>query len=334
MQHRDASDPWADEVQAAFIVWLSYQRRSEVFAPLVGRAEPVYFPHYFRSSALRPLDYLLKLVRTIIYLQRRKPAYAILQAPPIFAALAAILTKIPYVVDVHNGLVQSFWSKIPLTHLCLNRAVALIAHNSEIASALSDRVPSANVVVIQDPIQHIPVRGRAREKGSILFICSFDRDEPVELILNVIRALPSYHFTITANLQRLSPELRSSYQQCPNLLLSGFLKTADYHVLLTSSQAAVVLSTMPSVQPSGAVEALSSDTPLVVTRTTLTEVLFGEWAVLCDNSLDSVITAIQSIGNEALDLAGYRSRWNENVAHGVAVLKQLVQRDIAHKSSG
>ena len=104
-------------------------------------------------------------------------------------------------------------------------------------------------------------------------------------------------------------------------------------MLLTSSQAAVVLSTMPSVQPSGAVEALSSDTPLVVTRTTLTEVLFGEWAVLCDNSLDSVITAIQSIGGEALDLTEYRSRWNENVANGVAVLKQLVQRDIAHRSS-
>ena len=333
MQPQDAIDPWADEGRAAFIVWLSYQRRSEVLAPLIGRAEPVYFPHYFIRPALRPFDYLFKLVRTIIYLHQSKPAYTVLQAPPIFAALAAILTKTPYVVDVHNGLVQSFWSQIPLTQLCLNRAIALIVHNSEIASALLVRVPSANVVVIQDPIQHISVRGRAREKGRILFICSFDRDEPVELILKVIRALPSYQFTITANLQRLSPELRNSYQQCPNLLLTGFLKTDDYHVLLTSSQAAVVLSTMPSVQPSGAVEALSSDTPLVVTRTTLTEVLFGEWAVLCDNSLDSVITAIQSIGDEALDLTEYRSRWNENVANGVAVLKQLVQRDIAHRSS-
>jgi glycosyltransferase involved in cell wall biosynthesis len=315
----------ANEKQPAIIVWIAYQRRSELLSHLLCRSGPVYFPHYFRGLLLRQLDYLIKLFRTAAYFRRSRPTYAVLQAPPLFAALAAIVTETPYVVDVHNGLVQSFWSKVPLTQLFLERAVALVAHNSEIACALSDRVPAARIVVIQDPIQQIDNGGRARRKGNVLFICSFDRDEPVELILEVIRALPAYHFTITANVQKLSPELRNAYQRCPNLQLPGFLKTDDYHALLTSSQAAVVLSTMSSVQPSGAVEALSSDTPLIVSRTTLTHALFGEWATLCDNDVESVVAAIRSLSEETLNLQAYRARWNREVAIGIADLKHALE---------
>jgi glycosyltransferase involved in cell wall biosynthesis len=332
MQLRDGIEPAATEKQPAFIIWIAYQRRSEVLSALLGCVETVCFPHYFRRSLLRPLDYVIKFFRTIFYLRRSRPSYVILQAPPVFAALAAIVAGIPYIVDVHNGLVQSFWSKVPLTQLCLNRAVALIAHNSEIASALSNRVPAAKIVVIQDPIQEIRTEGRTRAEGSILFICSFDRDEPVELILEIIRALPEYRFTITANPDRLSPALRRAYQQCPNLLLSGFLSTADYHALLTSSQAAVVLSTMPSIQPSGGVEALSSDTPLVVTRTTLTDKLFGDWANLCDNNLDSIVMAIRSVTKERLNLQTYRTRWNADVARGIAALKRLLDLHTPNRS--
>lgn len=331
MQPHNEMESRINEKPPAFIVWLAYQRRSEVLSPLLGCAAPVCFPNYFSRSFLRPLDYLHKLVQTISYLRQSKPSYVILQAPPIFAALAAIVTSTPYVVDVHNGLVQSFWSKVPLTQLCLNRSFALIAHNSEIAAALSDRVPAAKIVVIQDPVRQIDNGCSRREKGSVLFICSFDRDEPVDLILASIRALPEYHFTITANLRRLSPQLRDAYRQCPNLLLSGFLSTAEYHAKLTSSYAAVVLSTMPSVQPSGAVEALSSDTPLIVSKTTLTDALFGEWAILCDNDLGSVVAAIRSLGEETLDLQAYRSRWNAQVAEGLAKLKQLVQEDAGRR---
>src|SRR6202000_2921033 len=103
-----------------------------------------------------------------------------------------------------------------------------------------------------------------RRGNHILFICSFGDDEPIDLILDTVQAMPEFNFIVSGDAKRLPDYLRAAFTACPNVSLPGFLSTDDYHLLLSSSQAAVVLSTRPAVQPSGACEALSSNTPLVV----------------------------------------------------------------------
>jgi len=316
------------KARAAFIIWNRYQRRAEVLAPLLG-SEARFFPHVFRSKFLRPLDYFFKLILTTFYLVRFRPSVVILQAPPPFPALAAILTRTPYVLDIHNGLLQQqFWSKLPLNGTFIRRAAALIAHNSEIETIIKEQFPNSRVFTIADPLQVIGDGARPRDTRNILFICSFDYDEPVRLILETATALPEFTFIITADVKRLPSDLQMAFAACANVRLTGFLSTDAYQSVLCSSRAAVVLTTMPAVQPSGACEALSSDTPLVVTRTSLTESLFGGWAVLVDNSLESLVTAIRSLNDDPLDLNVYRSQWNQGVMRGIVELEQFLAVNI------
>jgi glycosyltransferase involved in cell wall biosynthesis len=311
------------KARAAFIIWKGYQRRAEVLAPLLG-AEARFFPHVFRSKFLRPLDYLFEGTLTTAHLVRFRPSFVILQAPPLFPALAAILTRTPYVLDVHNALVQSFWSQLPLSGTLIRRAAALIAHNSEMTTIIKEQFPGSRVFTIADPLQAIGDGVRPRDTRNLLFICSFDYDEPVRLILETAAALPEFTFVITADLKRLPKDLQIAFAACANVRLTGFLSTDAYDSVLCSSRAAVVLTTMPAVQPSGACEALSSNTPLVLTRTSLTESLFGDWAVLVDNNIESLVTAIRSLNDDPLDLNVYRSQWNQRVMRGIAELEEFL----------
>jgi glycosyltransferase involved in cell wall biosynthesis len=73
------------------------------------------------------------------------------------------------------------------------------------------------------------------------------------------------------------------------------------------------------------VEALASNTPLIVTKSSLTESLFGDWAILVDNNLESLTTAIRSLNDDRKDLRLYREQWNEGVRCGIAELKKVLE---------
>lgn len=307
----------------AFFVWKGYQRRSELLAPLLG-SELQFFPHAFQSKLLRPLDYCVKFFLTLVYLLRVRPRFVVFQAPPLFGALAAICTKTPYVVDVHNALVQGPWSRMPLNRTFIHRAAALIAHNIEVETILKDRYPHSNIFTIPDPLQVIRGDARKRDTDNILFICSFDSDEPIQLVVDTVKALPEFTFTITADIRKLPRDLKLTLEGCANVRLTGFLATDAYHAVLCSSKAAVVLSTWSAIQPSGACEALASDTPLIVSRTLLTEHLFGGWAALVENNTESLATAIRSLRDNSLDLSIYRQDWNQRVMLGVGELAKLL----------
>ncbi|NJN75556.1 MAG: hypothetical protein HC796_04155 [Synechococcaceae cyanobacterium RL_1_2] len=85
------------------------------------------------------------------------------------------------------------------------------------------------------------------------------------------------------------------------------------------------MTTSEGTQPSGACEALSSNTQLVISRTSLIEKLFGDWAILVDNSSDAIATAIRGLTLQQLDLAAYREQWNVGVKQEVGNLLQLIR---------
>ncbi|MEL6912837.1 MAG: hypothetical protein AAFO85_22020 [Cyanobacteria bacterium J06598_4] len=109
------------------------------------------------------------------------------------------------------------------------------------------------------------------------------------------------------------------------------MATPDYHQVLCSSLCALVLTTSDATQPSGACEALSSDTQLIISRTSLTEKLFGEWAVLVENSATEIAQAVRSLSVQELDLAGYRQQWNRSLEQEISRLLQFVASSRAVK---
>ena len=316
------------KLHGLFIVWKKYQRRPEVLASLLN-CELKFLPHLFRSKYLRPLDYLFKLALNIKDILVTKPDFAIAQCPPTFSALPALLTKTPYVIDAHNPLFQvEMWQTLPLSQTILNNAVGIIVHNAEMFRLVQEMYSRASLFTISDPIQAIvPPTPQSRLAKQILVIASFDPwDEPVELLIETMKQLAEYSFVITADPNKLDAATAASLQQLDNVNLTGFLSTPDYHQVLCSSLAALVLTTSDATQPSGACEALSSDTQLIISQTSLTEKLFGEWAILVDNDSESIARAIRSLTIQELDLAAYRQRWNESVEQEISRLTEFISK--------
>jgi glycosyltransferase involved in cell wall biosynthesis len=224
------------------------------------------------------------------------------------------------------------WRKLPLTKYLIHKSKAVIVHNFEILQLAKQIYPSINLFNISDPIAYISsAKIQKRHDHQILVISSFDPwDEPVELLIKTVGALKDYTFVITAEVNKLPPQLREQLQQMENVRLTGFLPTKEYHELLCSSLAALVLTTSDATQPSGACEALSSDTQLVISKTSLTEKLYGEWAVLVDNSLESIVEAIHSLSVQEIDLALYRKRWNDSVKQEIARLNKYIEELIVN----
>ena len=314
-----------------YLVWKGYQRRAEVLARRMG-ATPLFLEHRFRGRALRPLDYAEKLARSLRQIRRARPDVVIVQAPPAFTALPAALLGVPYVVDAHNGLVQGWWGGVPGTRRFLERAAAVVVHNDEVAGLARARFPGLDPVVVMDPVEAIPAAGEARTPGQVLVIASFGADEPVSLMIDVFRRLPAHTFVVTADPARLDGRIRNELLALGNVRLTGFLPVPAYHAVLTESAAALVLTTRPATQPSGACEALSSDSPLVVSRTSLTERLFGEWATLVRHDAGEIAAAIQGLDGRALNLAAYRERWNARVEEQIVALEDRIGRSLRGRS--
>lgn len=322
----------ANKASGLFLVWKKYQRRPEVLAPLID-CQLKFLPHLFRSKYLRPLDYLLKLVTSIQTILTTKPKFVVAQCPPTFSALPAWLTKTPYIIDAHNPLFQvAMWQKLPLSKTLLHNALAIIVHNSEMYQLVKKILPGANLLTICDPIVPIvPTTFQQRQSKQILVIASFDPwDEPVELLIETIKELKEYQFVVTADVTKLPLETANSLKKLANVNLTGFLALEAYHQMLCSSLAALVLTTSNATQPSGACEALSSDTQLVISKTSLTEKLFGDWAIVVDNSVTEIATAIRALDLKELDLSPNRQQWNREVQQEIDRLTQLVQ----HNSQG
>jgi glycosyltransferase involved in cell wall biosynthesis len=239
--------------------------------------------------------------------------------------------KIPYVLDAHNPVFQDVggkiaWGKLPLSQTLINNALAVIVHNHGILKLAKQAYPHVRFFNIPDPVERIASNANDRRDQQILVICSFDPDEPVDVLIETMRQLPEYTFVITADVMKLPANSRAVLQALPNIRLTGFLPIQDYHQILCCSLAALVLTNQDLIQPSGACEALSSDTPLLVSKTSLTSELFGEWAVLVENAPESIVPAVRSLKMQPLNLAQYRERWNQAVNLEIQNLQHLLDQ--------
>jgi len=307
------------EKNIVFICWAKYQRRSEVLAKVLG-AEILFLPNIFENSTLRIFDYLIKFLRTFKFVFLRKPNLVFIQSPPTFICLVPLLFRIEYIVDIHNTTLQSIWNKEPLLRFYLGKAKKIIVHNSDMLSKALKYKDRNDILIVNDPLLRIN-NDTKRENNKITFICSFAEDEPLEVILEVIERLPNYHFFITANVNKLGPSLRNRFFSVSNLTLTGFLSLKKYHDLLLSSRLLIVLTNRDGCQPSGACEAISSNTGLILSRTSLTVSLFGESAILVNNNALEIIKAIENNIHKSFNHEVFFNQWNNRVSSEIDKLK-------------
>ncbi len=294
-----------------FVSWNKYQRRSEVLAKLLN-ADILFLPNQFKSGAFRMIDYLNKLTQTYLRIRRYKPSLVLIQSPPTFVCLIPILLGIDYILDIHNATFQTFWKNEPFLKLFMKKAKKIIVHNNEIKSVALKYKNENSILVIHDPLEKIEGEIEKQE-NKITFICSFSEDEPIELILETIEKLPNYSFFITANVKKLNPSYQKRFLNLSNLTLTGFLNLEQYHQLLLSSKLLIVLTNREGCQPSGACEAISANTGLILSKTNLTMSLFQENAILVNNNSNEIISAIVNNIHKNFNHNIFFSKWNKDV---------------------
>jgi glycosyltransferase involved in cell wall biosynthesis len=316
--------------RSLFIAWKGYQRRVDTIAPKLT-SDILFIPHLFKRKLFRPLDYLYKLLVGFKDCLQSRPNFVIVQSPPLYSAIVPWVLGIPYVIDAHNPVFQNVggkisWGNLPLSDRLIRNSSAVIVHNYRILELAKRKYEDIVFFNIPDPVERISVGQSGRLAKQILVICSFDPDEPIEVLIESMARLPDYTFILTADDLKLPSDLRLRLQALTNVSMTGFLPTRDYQEFLCKSQAALVLTSQDFIQPSGACEALSSDTPLVISNTSLIQELFGSWAILVENSANSIVQGIQQLQASDLDLENERRQWNKSTNQEITNLLELLHR--------
>lgn len=270
------------------IAWVGFQRRADVMKEFWGYSDH-YITTRYKHKFLKPLDYLIKITKTIYILASEKPDVVWMQLPPTFMIFVGIAYKrlrrrsVFLVGDFHNSALRPKWFNFPFVRSALNKIDALIAHNEQVKTELiSKGISETNVFVLEDMPFSYSVGDIEPVKNTVLFPCSFDVDEPLDVVLHAAKKLPHITFNITGNHDgKISCDVINSAPA--NVVFTGYLTKKAYDDLFLSSSVILGLTTRDNVQLSVSNEALSADKPMVLSDTTTLRNLFGDAAIFVES---------------------------------------------------
>ncbi|HGY1288711.1 TPA: glycosyltransferase [Raoultella ornithinolytica] len=270
------------------IAWVSYQRRADIMKDFWAY-EDFYITSRFKSKYLKPLDYTLKIFLTIRVLIKYNPDVLWLQLPPTFLVFIGLVYKKikkdkPYVIgDFHNSALRPKWFHFPLVRTSLNKIDALIAHNEQVRYELIQKKISSSIIIVLEDMPFSYSSSDAKvEKNTVLFPCSFDIDEPLDVVIQAAKKIPHIKFNITGNFAgKVSQDIIDASPA--NVNFTGYLSKEAFDMLFFESDVILGLTTRDNVQLSVSNEALSADKPMVLSNTTTLKDLFGDAAVFVDS---------------------------------------------------
>jgi glycosyltransferase involved in cell wall biosynthesis len=289
-----------DRPPASFIAWSSVSGRSVEIAAALGGEARCFYDFGFVSAALIPLRYAASTLRTVLYLVLRRPRAVIVTNPPVFPALIAwlygLVARAPIVLDSHPSGFGLHAGKrmvnlmLPLHRFLIPRARGVIVTVDELADEVRRHGGQPVIVHEAPPLWTAPPPPPLGARPTILFVGIFARDEPVDLVVEAARRLPSVDVLVTGDLRKCPPELRE--RPAPNLRFVGFLDPAAYRAALAGADVVMTLTTSAESVDRGANEAVFARRPLIVSDWPAARRYFP-FAVHVPNTLDGVVEGIE-----------------------------------------
>jgi glycosyltransferase involved in cell wall biosynthesis len=309
-----------------FIAWVPFQRRQISMAPLLG-FEPVFLPIRQTARILRPAQYLANGLKTLSLLKSRRPSVIWVQLPQVPLLTIALLYKrwfdpgVRIIADCHNRILNPPWSKWPRLTAQLNACDVVVVHNSAVIPKVSALGVRHDLLrLLEDPPAII--RGKVTSALSfphpwMLFLASFNPDEPVQELFEAARQAPDIHFVLAGDANRASG--RHKILEYPeNVILPGYLSGADLDSAICSADAILALTKLEDAQLSSAGEAIGAGRPMVLSDTPVIRDLYYKGGVFVDTySPASIVmgcrTAIEDGGRLAAESVALRderlTRW-------------------------
>jgi glycosyltransferase involved in cell wall biosynthesis len=297
-------------VSITYISWAPHCSRSDYTArELGGTSHMVYWERLGSRPATIWLKYLGQTLWTWRLLARERPDAVFVMSPPPVAIVAVYLaclpTSTPFVVDAHSGAFQHprwRWFQRLQFWLC-RRAATTIVTNPHLASLL--KANGARATIVPDVPVVFPASGECAPptaaEFTVVCVTSFDRDEPIEAMIDAARRVPAVSFLMTGNPASPGGVRLRGLALPPNLRLTGFLDVVSYGALLRSAGAVMALTTDDHTMQRGAWEAVYQGTPVIVSDFPLLRQAFDEGAIHVDNSPEGIARGVLRMQAHALE---------------------------------
>ena len=255
----------------AFVAWSPVAGRSREIAGALG-GEACCFYEQGRWGKLSVIArYLRSSVQTVRYLRRRRPSAVIATNPPLLPGLIAWAYARAYgarvALDSHPGGFGLQGDRVsaalqPLHSRLARRVTTTLVTDRRLAERV-ERWGGRADIVHEAPLDwRGQPRRDLRRRPRVLFVCIFQRDEPVEEVLAAGRLAPELDLHVTGDLERCPPPLRTSAP--PNVRFTGFLSGERYENEVLDADVVLALTTEPSSVVRAGYEAVYARRPLVV----------------------------------------------------------------------
>ncbi len=289
-------------VRPLWITWLDHQRTRSLVRHLG-------VPLHVRDVKGALKRHVGGCVWAVRLLRRERPdlvflhlSYALLIACVAYKLLRR--GRVVLVADCHNKTLK-WLAPGPLRPLSaavkgwlFRRVDIAVVTNAQLVPIAAALAPA--VAVLRDPL---PVWADAGAGGPpaapcapgphVFFVCSFDRDEPVDAVFGaaarIVREL-DLDVVISGNPRRVVVPAEVAREG--RIRLPGFMPDPVYQACLSGARAVVVLTRDRDCLVCGAYEGLAAGRPLVLSDTPVLREAFGESAVYAANDADAIARAV------------------------------------------
>lgn len=275
-----------------FLVWGKQGPRSRVLAEKLGIDIQFIFTSLPRGKYTVPFRYPVLAVRTIILLFRRKPNVIFVQNPPFLAVLTVYLfylvTNAKFIIDSHSdAMLPHGWTAPPiwLKRLTSRKAVVTIVTNLHFQKMIESF--GGKALVIRDIPTEFKMAGEYPLNGkfNVVFINTFDLDEPTKEVIKAAENLSGIEIYITGKI----PKHTDIEDKIPdNVHFTDFLEDSKYYSLLNSAHAIMCLTTRNHTMQRGACEALSLAKPIITSDWPILQEYFNKGSVFVDNTPEGI----------------------------------------------
>ncbi|SHI15102.1 glycosyltransferase family protein [Desulfofustis glycolicus] len=254
----------------------------------------------FCSNISSPFKYPVLLIRSFHFLLVKRPRILIVQNPSIVLSLAACLIKwiLRYnlVVDAHNAAIcpeNKFLIRIFfIAKFIIRHSEMTIVTCKELAEKV--KYYGGIPFVIPDKIPNISGKMKSSKNSEtykIVYICSFNDDEPFLEFFNAVADLPNFiDIYVTGNQKKIKYSVVEKYQK--RIKFTNYLDYEDYVELLSSADLAIDLTYRENCLVCGAYEAVAVGTPLILSSKDALTKHFFKGVVFTENSSSEIMSNI------------------------------------------
>lgn len=270
-------------------VWLTWDdhRRSKELSDYFDAEYAV-----FQTRSKGTLRYMVLMMRTCIFLFRKKPKLIFCQNPSVVLSFIVCVWKKMFpsclVVDRHSNFKFETESSLKikwkafhwLSDYTIRHADLTIVTNSELMSIVESK--GGHGIVLPDRIPNLNAGGeilKLKGKYRFLFICTFSVDEPVDDVLSVFSELDPSLYTVYVTGSYGNYGMYDFFSSCENIVFLGFVSDEDYVSYLNSIDCTIVLTSMPMTINCGSYESVSLMKPQIVADSRVIKDYFSEGCV-------------------------------------------------------